>query len=38
MTHVPSRQKAILRIEENHKKCVGDIIPHRLNYKKLVRG
>ncbi|MBK9075961.1 MAG: energy-dependent translational throttle protein EttA [Flavobacteriales bacterium] len=24
--------------EENHKKRVGDIIPHRLKYKKLVRG
>ena len=24
--------------EENHKKRVGDIIPHRLKYKKLVGG
>ena len=24
--------------EENYKKRVGDIIPHRLKYKKLVRG
>ncbi len=24
--------------EENYKKRVGDITPHRLKYKKLVRG
>jgi hypothetical protein len=32
MTHVPSRQKAILRIEENHKKRVSDIIPERMEH------